>query len=186
VTVRITRVIGWGTLFASCAGPLLFCGGKFSPGYFDNDGGFHSPDGAFVFGPGSSCTDYDAGGFVGTEGRWGRSRHGDDDDTLRCGQRLSSAIPRRLVICGWRFAIATLLPTRCCVSRASVRHPLERTCPAAAPMTMGTTTASSSIRLRGCVRPAEPCGLLRSASKFITDLHRVPMRAVRKRVDILK
>lgn len=46
-----TAVIGW---------IAIECGGKVSYGYTDDDGGFHAPDGAFLWGPGSSCKDYDA------------------------------------------------------------------------------------------------------------------------------
>ena len=46
------------------------CGGKIDLGHFDQDGDFLAPDGALVFGPGSSCKDYDASALVGTDDGW--------------------------------------------------------------------------------------------------------------------
>ena len=48
---------------------VQMCGGQITNGYFDSDGGFHAPDGAFLYGPGSSCKDYDAAGLIGSH--WG-------------------------------------------------------------------------------------------------------------------
>jgi hypothetical protein len=46
------------------------CGGLIMDGYFDPDGDFHASDGAVVFGPGSSCKDYDASALASTLGQW--------------------------------------------------------------------------------------------------------------------
>ena len=48
----------------------LQCGGKLQYGYFDSDGGLHAPDGAFLWGPGSSCNGYDASALASTSGEW--------------------------------------------------------------------------------------------------------------------
>jgi len=66
-----TRLAIVGTLAVAGTTVVQMCGGKITNGYFDSDGGFHAPDGAFLYGPGSSCKDYDASGLVGTEKQWG-------------------------------------------------------------------------------------------------------------------
>ncbi len=46
------------------------CGGRIMDGYFDPDGNFHGSDGGVLFGPGSSCKDYDAAALATTLGQW--------------------------------------------------------------------------------------------------------------------
>ena len=88
LSVRSVATIATLALFAEVA---TTCGGKVVTGSFDVDGGFHALDGAFLFGPGSSCVDYDAAGIVG---EW----QGASETTISCtnDQACVGALPKGL------------------------------------------------------------------------------------------
>ena len=74
---------------------VIECGGRIALGYFDSDGGFHAPDGAFEFGPGSACAGYDAGALTSTAGQWEK---GTVKTSIACEASIQcvSALPKGL------------------------------------------------------------------------------------------